>query len=601
MGYNVTDFIVWSGLPLKYILIAALLVWIVAAGYRFTACVVVNRLRPGGGNGAMERVDGYLLAGLVFVYALTAFLNLGSTKAPQTFYHFEPGSSVTLDLGEVCEISRIYYYTGLNTGSYDLWVSETGESFEKIETLDQNYAELFDWCSGKNDTTYTGRYLWLGTGNDLYLGEVIVLTVDGRMLSPVTSVYEGGWSLIDEGDTLPQTFDYLSGTYFDEIYHARTAYEHIVGMWPYEISHPPLGKVLMGLGIRLFGMTPFGWRCMGTLAGVLMLPLLYLLSKRMLKNTMGAFAATTLFAFDFMHFVQTRIATIDSYAVLFLIAMYYFMYRYVTEGHKRHLALSGLAFGLGAASKWTCIYAGMGLGVIWLLHWVLRLKREHAWKEFAKNIAFCLVFFCLVPGVVYYVSYYYYGVSQGMSGVGMFFRPEYAKIVWDNQISMLTYHVGVDATHPYSSRWYQWIFNIRPILYYLNYGAGTRGSIAAFVSPLVSWGGLLAMIGMGYLALFRKDTKAGFILVGYLAQLVPWMLVNRIQFAYHYFGCVVFLCLALGYGAAVLDRGGHRKWCWSMLGISVGLFALFYPVLSGGQVSNSYGDLLLKWMSSWPL
>ena len=37
------------------------------------------------------------------------------------------------------------------------------------------------------------------------------------------------------------------------------------------------------------------------------------------------------------------------------------------DGNKRHLALSGLFFGLGAASKWTCLYAGAGLGVLWVL------------------------------------------------------------------------------------------------------------------------------------------------------------------------------------------------------------------------------------------
>lgn len=580
---------------------AALLALIVRIGYKFAEAIAVRKLRPAGCSGALERVDAYLLSALVLVYGCTAFLNLGSTAAPQSFYHFLPGGSVTLDLGDVYDVSNIYYYTGLNTGSYDLWVSQDGTDFQKIETLDQNYAELFDWCHGTGASEFSARYIWLGTGYDLYLGEVFVQTRDGQRITPVMAVNGEGGELIDESSVIPYDFTYLTGTYFDEIYHARTAYEHIVGMWPYEISHPPLGKILMGLGIRLFGMTPFGWRCVGTLAGVLMLPMLYLLSKRMLKNTVGAFTATTLFAFDFMHFVQTRIATIDSYAVLFVIAMYYFMYRYVTEDNRKCLACSGVCFGLGAASKWTCIYAGVGLGVIWLLHWLLRVKRERAWMPFVKNIGFCLVFFAAVPVAIYYMSYYPYGQSQGLAGIGMFFDPDYAKIVWDNQVSMLTYHVGVDATHPYASRWYQWIFDLRPILYYLQYGAGTRGSIAAFVSPLVCWGGLLAMVGMGYLTLFRRDRQAGFILLGYLAQLVPWMLVSRIQFAYHYFACVVFLCLALGYAAAVLDRDGKRKYPYAMMAVSVGLFILFYPVLSGIMVDAQYGDFLLKWLGSWPL
>lgn len=585
---------------MKYALMAALIVFIIYVGYRFAEQIAVRKLRPGNTVGSMERLDCILLAVLMLVYGCTAFANLGNREAPETFTHFAPGESVTLDLGEVKDVSHIYIYTGLNTGSYDLWGSVDGQSFEKYETIEQNYAELFDWCKSSGDAVHTVRYLWLGTANDLYLGEVAAIDPYGQQL-PMTAVGEIGAELVDEQEKFPAELSYLTGTYFDEIYHARTAYEHIVGMWPYEISHPPLGKIIMGLGIQMFGMNPFGYRCMGTLAGVLMLPFLYLLAKRMLKNTMGAFTATTIFAFDFMHFVQTRIATIDSYAIFFIVAMYYFMYRYVSERNLKCLALSGVCFGLGAASKWICIYAGIGLGVIWLIHWIMRLKNERAHKEYFRNIGFCLIWFAAVPIAIYYMSYYPYGESQGMSGIGMYFDPRYAKIVWDNQVSMLTYHVGVDATHPYSSKWYEWVFNIRPILYYLNYGADTRGSIAAFLSPLTAWGGLLAMVAMGYLALFRKDTKAAFILLGYLAQLLPWVFVERIVFNYHYFACTVFLSLALGYVAAVLDKAGKRKLVYAMCGVSVGLFGLFYPALSGILVAQSYGETIMKWLSTWPI
>jgi dolichyl-phosphate-mannose--protein O-mannosyl transferase len=128
---------------------------------------------------------------------------------------------------------------------------------------------------------------------------------------------------------------YLNSTYFDEIYHARTAFENIHNVYPYEITHPPLGKLILSLGIRMFGMTPFGWRFMGTLVGVLMLPVFYLIAKGLFKRTSIAFCTTTLFAFDFMHFTQTRIATIDVYAVFFILFMYLFMWRYVTSAMRR--------------------------------------------------------------------------------------------------------------------------------------------------------------------------------------------------------------------------------------------------------------------------
>ena len=241
---------------MKYILMAALLIFIVYIGYRFAEQIAVYRLRPGNTTGAMERIDCILLAALVLVYGCTAFINLGNREAPESFYHFSPGGSVTLDLGEVKEVSHICFYTGLNTGSYDLWGSTDGQDYEMYETIEQNYAQLFDWNESSRETPHTARYIWLGTANDLYLGEVVVLDTQGNPL-PVTAVNGQGIELTDEFEKLPEDFTYRSGTYFDEIYHARTAYEHLVGMWPYEISHPPLGKILMGLGISLFGIAPW--------------------------------------------------------------------------------------------------------------------------------------------------------------------------------------------------------------------------------------------------------------------------------------------------------------------------------------------------------
>ena len=38
-------------------------------------------------------------------------------------------------------------------------------------------------------------------------------------------------------------------------------------------------------------------------------------------------------------------------------------------------------------------------------------------------------------------------------------------------------------------------------------------------------------------------------MIGYAAQLLPWIPVSRITFAYHYFPSVIFLVLALSYTA----------------------------------------------------
>ena len=413
-------------------------------------------------------------------------------------------------------------------------------------------------------------------------------------------------ALCDEADTVPASSTYFNSSYFDEIYHARTAYEHLRGVYPYEVSHPPLGKEILSLGIVLFGMTPLGWRCMGTLFGAAMLPLMWDLLRRMFRDDRVALCGAALLAFDFMHLTQTRISTIDSFATFFILLMYLFLYRYFTEGRLRHLAACGVTFGIGAATKWTCLYAGAGLGVLWALHWVFSGVRAHRagdgrryLRRLLGSIGFCLVFFVLVPGMIYYASYYPYGAARGLHGAGMYFTREYAAIVLENQRFMFTYHSGLVATHPYSSRWWQWLLDLRPILYYLSYGDGTVSTIGAFVNPLLCWGGLLALPVLAYRAA-KRDRTALFLLVGYLAQVLPWVFISRLTFEYHYFAATLFLVLALGYVFDRLRQRGYLGIVYAFTAANGVLFALFFPVLTGVTIPRDYAWNVLKWRPDWP-
>lgn len=556
-----------------------------------------------------SRRGGIGIAVLTAVYAVAAFTGLGSARDPQHFCTLEAGESATLALDGVHSIDTVWYYTGLYTGEYTLAYSDDGITYTPAGTMPQGYADLFKWLQPQLADTApaTAAYVRVTAGTHLELGEFALLDAQGERIAvrEITGPASAA-ALCDEADTVPASSTYCNSSYFDEIYHARTAYEHLRGVYPYEVSHPPLGKVILSLGIALFGMTPFGWRCMGALFGVAMLPLMWDLLRRMFRDDRVALCGAALLAFDFMHLTQTRIATIDSFATLFILLMYLFLYRYFTEGRLRHLAACGVTFGIGAATKWTCLYAGAGLGVLWALHWVFQGVQAHRdsdgrryVRRLISNIGFCLVFFVLVPGMIYYASYYPYGAARGLHGAGMYFTREYAAIVLENQRFMFTYHAGLVATHPYSSRWWQWLLDLRPILYYLSYGDGTVSTIGAFVNPLLCWGGLLALPVLAYRAV-RHDRTALFILVGYLAQVLPWVFISRLTFEYHYFAATLFLVLALGYVFDRLRRRGYLGIVYAFTAANGVLFALFYPVLTGVTVSRSYAWNVLKWLPDWP-
>lgn len=556
----------------------------------------------------LTKSDAAAMLVITAIYAAVAFAGLGDTDAPDSFCEFQAeGEYVVIELPEETEIGYVQYYCGLHTGDYFMQFSTDGENYTDVCTMTQHYADLFKWITPEftEGADRTAKYIRIIAGARLSLGELALYDADGAIIDASTLVYDAGCApVFDEQELVPEAQTYMNSTYFDEIYHARTAYENIEGVYPYEITHPPLGKIIISLGIRIFGMNPFGWRFSGTLFGVLMLPILYIFLKMLFGGRTIPICCTVIFAFDFMHFVQTRIATIDTYSVFFILLMYLFMWRYVSGGRLSDLALSGVFFGLGAASKWTCIYAGGGLAVIWLIHWITRRREEKFWSKFIGNCLQCVVFFIIIPCAIYYVSYIPYGEARGMSGVKMLFTKDYADIVIDNQVYMWKYHSGLVATHPYSSRWYQWLCDARPILYYLVYfDDGTKSAFGAFMNPLLCWGGFFAVIGCGIVGVKDRDGKSIFIVIGYLAQLLPWVLVSRLTFAYHYFPSEIFLVLALGRMFDLSREHGliyWRKSAYWFTGLSVGLFAMFYPVLTGIRVARWYTTYFTKWFPSWP-
>jgi len=344
---------------------------------------------------------------------------------------------------------------------------------------------------------------------------------------------------------------------------------------------------------------------------------MYVFIKNMFGRTVVAVCATLLFGFDFMRFVQTRIATIDSFTVLFILISFFFMYRYITTDINAPLrksllplALSGLFFGFSVATKWVGFYAGAGLLIIYVIRlfqlgsYYSSTGKKGFGNYLIKTLLFFFLFFVFIPSIFYYLTYIPYGLVRGMSlGGGMLWDPEYFMVVWSNQVQMFSYHSRLVAEHPFSSTWWQWIFNIRPILYVFDSAGDTYAKFGAFGNPVVWLGGFLAMIMMVLRVFTHRDGKALFILIGYLAQLLPWVGVTRILFAYHYFPSSLFLILALAHiFNTILERlkASGKSTVYGYTAVTGTVFAVFYPSLSGMYLPHWYYSTFLKWFGTWP-
>lgn len=569
----------------------------------------------------VTRFDLIAIIVITVIYSFFALYDLGDREAPQSGVEINK-DGITIDLGQPVSIGKIEFFLG-ERHLHDDCKLNIQLGLDSPNDISNEYSiengSVFAWNT--QDINAQARYIILSASDEaLPIRELAVLSDAGERVTPNSDS-----PLFDEQAMVPEHISFRNGTYFDEIYHARTAYEFLHGISAYEWTHPPLGKILIAIGIKIFGMVPFGWRIVGTVFGILMIPFLYLFAKRLLKHSWLAVVTCLLLTFDFMHFAQTRIATIDVYVTFFIILMYYYMYQYYsmsfydTPFHKTliPLALSGLFMGLGIASKWTGIYAGIGLAILFFMT-IWHRYREYRYAcarpkgetngishaaiiaDFAPNtlktFGFCCIFFIAVPLVIYLLSYIPYMIADGTGIAG----------VIKNQQDMYIYHAKtvLDSTHPYSSHWYQWPIMVRPIWYFSGtISQSVKEGISSFGNPAVWWTGIAAFLYIVYQVIDKKDKAASFLVIGYLAQLVPWFFVTRLTFIYHYFPCVPFVVLMIGYSILCLYRKYPKIKIISFVytGIVVLLFMMFYPVLSGMPVEVSYVKTFLKWFKSWVL
>lgn len=568
------------------------------------------------------RRDWAALLLMTLAYACFAFSHLGDTQTALTSWTPQQGESVVLEAdGECATLTYLpsiapdsAHYAARVGVNIQVETSQDGETWTDCGTLTDG--SVFAWKQYQLSTP--GRYVRLtALDGSVTLNEASLFYTGTRVQATILSRDPAAQALVDEQQVVPAYTTYENSTYFDEIYHARTAYEHILGLEPYENTHPTLGKLIISLGIRIFGMNPFGWRFMGALFGVLMLPVLYHLLKQLFGRTRLCTAGTLLFAFDFMHFTQTRIATIDTYAVFFLLLMYDAMLVFLRRDLLRDswkkllppLLACGVFTGLGIAAKWTAAYGALGLaalffGKLLFTYWDARRRGEETvplLMKCGKLCAWCCLFFLALPFGIYFGAFLPITTLSHNAGNlwGAF---------WNYQATMFRYHSTLEATHSFASPWYEWPLDIRPIWYFAGDTQEGYSTISAFGNPLLWWAGIPALGAAACLWWKERFRWAGLVLAGFLSVYLPWVLVPRLTFIYHYFTAVPFLVVALcGVFSLLYRRGGFARQLTFPGGIQCSgatlllaaftaacllLFAVYFPVLSGSPTTRDYANAL---------
>ena len=240
-----------------------------------------------------------IILGITLIFGLITFWNLGSLSLPTTTYQpVEANEYVILKVdGPVQKFDKLYAISGLgdtnsNPSDYQIWFRNTQivgsndlQNWTHITTLEDN--DFFKWTIEENNTWDFKFIKIIFPSKNAIITEIGLYNIQLEEFLPL-SVYETSNPdnpykpeyLIDENQLIVLDPTYMDESYFDEIYHARNALEIYSNQYMYAHVHPLLGTWMISLGLKMFGINMFGFRFMGALISVLLVPLFYLLAKK---------------------------------------------------------------------------------------------------------------------------------------------------------------------------------------------------------------------------------------------------------------------------------------------------------------------------------
>lgn len=537
--------------------------------------------------------DIIVLSIIIIVYSIVSFINLGSFSNPQTFSDIYSNKGVTFEL-EKENVSKIRYFVGDREGSFKAYGSTDGISFSE---LGQMKGDVLTWNDFQIDRSI--KYLNIIGDNYGMLGEIQVYDKFFNKIKAV-GLSEGSEKLIDEPGTVPEEISYKNSAYFDEIYFATSAYEYANGKLATEWTHPHLGKIIQSIPVLVFGMNPFTYRLMGNIAGILMIIVMYMFGKIIFKNSRYGYIAAILMACDNFHFAQTRMGTVDSFLVLFCMISTYFMYKFLIQDNTetlrkklKNLFWCGLFFGFAVSVKWSAMYTGLGLAILLFSKIIYEtIKNQKFNKQYLIILTSCVLFFVVIPLIIYITCYFSFQTVYGEV-------KDISQLMKHTQ-DIYNFHSTLDATHPFSSEWYTWPIMLRPVWYYVSQvNSAITSTICGIGNPAIWWFGIIALFYVLISALIKRNKENIFIIIMYLAVWLPYVIISRLMFLYHYFMALPFVMLAIVSFLRFMENKFNKKWIVpTYLLIVLLLFWIFYPVVSGVPTPKTYIDSL-HWFPTW--
>jgi dolichyl-phosphate-mannose--protein O-mannosyl transferase len=392
------------------------------------------------------------------------------------------------------------------------------------------------------------------------------------------------------------------GYIFDEIYYAKNANSLITNGVELNsanqaefVVHPPLGKWLIGIGIKLFGNNEFGWRISAAIIGTASIILIYLVALKLFDSILLASLASAFLALDGLNLVMSRVALLDIFLMFFVLLAAYFLL-------SNQYWLSAISIGAATGVKWSGAY---------LIPIFLLISINFVRSGLIKQLVIRFTQFILTPILIYLTTWLgwiftdkgwdrNWAQSQSDS-----FIPDLVRNLWHYHSEILNFHTGLNDKHSYSANPWSWLILGRPTSFYYqtptNCGATSCAQeILAIGTPLLWWAATISLAVTVGFWLKQRDQISSFILTGVAVTYLPWFFFqNRTMFSFYAVTISPFLILALVYMISKLMQSGvKRELIYIFVFVIFINFIYFLPIFTGLEIPYA-AWLNRMWLPSW--
>ena len=428
---------------------------------------------------------------------------------------------------------------------------------------------------------------------------------------------------------------------FDEVYYEKFTADYLAHNFYVDV-HPPLAEQIFALAAKCFHISIATLahpspapvlRIIPALAGALIVPMCYVLLRRLGMSRQLALFGGALLLFDNALLVESRAILPDSMLVFCgLTAVTVFLGARRRTGRARwwRLAVAAAFAGLAVSFKWTGLNA---LGIIGLIMLVDAVRARGGWMTLLREGALVLA----IPVAIYLSVFAVHFAWETHSGPGTMFmsgafkatlvgsqnydpnaRMPFYKKFWElNRAMRLEDASMVGLENSSASAWYTWPTIQRPITFWVDssHAEGRQASVYLEGNPVV-WYGIIVAIAIGAVGFWRRRERwrawrepALILGLAYVANFLPFAAIQRLMYQYSYFMAFVYsaglAALGLGVGAGwtgpeplpdgAADDGPlwqfpsrrSARLYWCLLALVVAGFIFFAPETYGWTTSEA--------------